>query len=302
MTITEAEQSLSRQLEPLYGTGEASGIAALVMEHLTGHDRLRRRQEGAVLDAAAHRQLESFTARLLQQEPVQYVLGESWFYGMRLYVDRHVLIPRPETEELVDWIVREVRASGIATQKERPTEPDATTELKILDVGTGSGCIALALKKALPRAEVWGCDCSEGALNVARRNGAELDIRVDFVGLDFLDAGQRRQLPSVDLIVSNPPYIPEKDKASMHPNVLEHEPHTALFVPDEHPLLFYEALADFAHHRLHRAGSLYVEIHEGLGADVVVLLHRKGFTDVVLKKDMQGKDRMIRAGKLRNTE
>ncbi|HEU4901540.1 MAG TPA: HemK/PrmC family methyltransferase, partial [Flavisolibacter sp.] len=170
-----------------------------------------------------------------------------------------------------------------------------TTQLKILDIGTGSGCIALALKKAMPKAEVWGCDVSEEALSVARRNGADLNIRVDFQGINFLDFAQQKLLPTFDIIVSNPPYIPLRDKETMRPNVLNHEPHTALFVPNDDALLFYKAIAQFAKKRLYATGVVYVEIHEDLAKDVVTLFNNEGFQHVEVKKDMQGKERMVKA-------
>jgi release factor glutamine methyltransferase len=173
-------------------------------------------------------------------------------------------------------------------------EADQTTQLKILDVGTGSGCIALALKKAMPKAEVWGCDVSEEALNVARRNGSSLDIRVDFQGLNFLDKAQQKLLPTVDIIVSNPPYVPLKDKAEMQPNVVEYEPHTALFVPDNDPLIFYRAISQFGKKRLYENGAIYLELHEELGNAVVSLFKENGYTYAELKKDMQGKNRMVK--------
>jgi release factor glutamine methyltransferase len=149
----------------------------------------------------------------------------------------------------------------------------------------------------MPKAEVWGCDASEGALNIARRNGSELDIRVDFTGLNFLDEAQRKQLPTVDIIVSNPPYIPLKDKKTMAINVVAHEPHTALFVPDDEPLIFYKALADFGKHRLHSGGHMYMEIHEDYGLFVTQLFKKEGYTNIDLKQDMQGKDRMVKVQK-----
>ena len=176
----------------------------------------------------------------------------------------------------------------------KATDADVTSQLKILDIGTGSGCIALALKKAMPKAEVWGCDISDEALNVARRNGSSLNIRVDFQGIDFLDKDQQRLLPTVDIIVSNPPYVPLQQKDSMHTNVVNHEPHTALFVPTDNALLFYEAVAQFAKKRLYKNGTIYLEIHENLGEDVVTLFKKEGYQQVELKKDMQGKDRMVR--------
>lgn len=240
-------------------------------------------------------QLEEYLQRLNTHEPVQYIMNKAWFYRMELYVDENVLIPRPETEELVKWIVDDVKASGRDVFVRRPMQADETCQLKILDVGTGSGCIALALKKTMPKAEVWGCDISEEALNVARRNGSLLDIRVDFQGLDFLDEAQQKLLPTVDIIVSNPPYVPLKDKAQMHSNVVDHEPHTALFVTDDDPLIFYRALAEFGKKRLYENGSIYAEIHEESGNAVVNLFKEQGYSAAELKKDMQGKDRMVKA-------
>jgi release factor glutamine methyltransferase len=216
---------------------------------------------------------------------------------MELFVDPSVLIPRPETEELVAWIINDVRSYGYNVFSRGTADADETDLLKILDVGTGSGCIALALKKAMPQAEVWGCDLSEEALNVARRNGSALDIRVDFQGLNFLDQLQQKQLPTVNILVSNPPYIPIRDKDLMNKNVVEHEPHTALFVPDEDPLIFYRALAKFASHRLHENGSIYMEIHEDLGNDVVRLFSDEGYNKIELRKDMQQKNRMVKVSK-----
>ena len=182
--------------------------------------------------------------------------------------------------------------------KKKEFEADETTQLKILDVGTGSGCIALALKKTMPKAEVWGCDISDNALNIARRNGSETDIRVDFIALDFLDEAQNKQLPTVDIIVSNPPYIPLKNKVDMHPNVVDYEPHTALFVPNEESLIFYSALAEFGKHRLYENGNIYAEIHEDMGKEAIDLFEKEGYT-VELRKDIQGKDRMIKAAQSR---
>jgi len=293
----ESELWLRNELTGIYEEGEASTIASWVLEHLTGAariDRLTRKDEPLNVHQLHH--LTEVHHRLLHHEPVQYIMGESYFYGLKLFVDNNVLIPRPETEELVDWIIKDIKASGKDVFERRPFEADVTSQLKILDVGTGSGCIALALKKAMPKAEVWGCDVSDGALNVARRNGSELDIRVDFQGVNFLDPVQQRTLPTVDIIVSNPPYIPLNNKEAMRPNVVAHEPHTALFVPDNNALLFYESLAQFGHHRLYPGGFIYCEIHEDLGTAVIDLFNREGYT-TELRKDMQGKERMVKAVK-----
>jgi release factor glutamine methyltransferase len=296
MKLFEAEQYLKEQLKGIYDGQEADSIASLAIEHITGlskTERVFKKQEQLL--SSQSEQLQNHLLRLKTGEPIQYIMNKSWFYGMELYVDKNVLIPRPETEELVQWIIDDIKVSGKDVFVRKPMEADETTQLKILDVGTGSGCIALALKKNMPKAEVWGCDVSEEALNVARRNGSTLDIRVDFQGLNFLDDAQQKLLPTVDIIVSNPPYVPLKDKEDMHLNVVDHEPHTALFVPDNDPLIFYKALAEFGKKRLYENGSIYMEIHEGLGQDVTDLFRENGYSNIELRKDMQGKDRMVRA-------
>jgi release factor glutamine methyltransferase len=222
-------------------------------------------------------------------------LGEAYFHGLKLHVDSSVLIPRPETEELVAWVIADVKTSGAAVCHKGAAKADQTRTLRILDVGTGSGCIALALKKTLPKAEVWGCDTSDAALNIARRNAAELDIRVDFQGVNFLDTAQWAGLPLIDILVSNPPYIAQSEQHTLAPNVVQHEPHAALFVPDANPLVFYEALSRFGAQKLHAGGAIYAEIHEAQGKAVVQLFKNAMYADVQLRKDMQGKDRLIKA-------
>jgi release factor glutamine methyltransferase len=279
MTIQEASQQLVQQLATIYDMREATNIADWVLEHLTGWkkvDRLIHKQD--LLDAEKQLTLERYTRELLMHKPVQYVLNEAWFCGMKLYVNENVLIPRPETEELVEWI-------------------EKLPGKKILDVGTGSGCIPIALKKKLPAAEVYACDVSEKALQVARRNAEGQETAIQFMHLDFLDANARQSIPQVDILVSNPPYVPLKDKNTMQPNVLQYEPHLALFVQDDDPLIFYKALADFAQTRLLPDGTIYAEIHEDLGSSVKELFQAKGFAHTELRKDMQGKYRMIRAAK-----
>ncbi|HVG15428.1 MAG TPA: peptide chain release factor N(5)-glutamine methyltransferase [Chitinophagaceae bacterium] len=295
MKIGEAETWLVKELRAIYEEPEAVAIAAMVLDPVTGFARSERmlHTDEPLLVQQLH-QLTEMHHRLLKHEPVQYILGIAHFYGLQLFVQPGVLIPRPETEELVDWICKDVKASGKDVFQKGNAKADETTLLKILDIGTGSGCIALALKKALPKAEVWGCDVSDEALGIARRNGSELNIRADFVGLDFLDEEQQKQLPTVDIIVSNPPYISIKDKDTMEQNVIAYEPHLALFVPDHDPLLFYKTIARFAEKRLYENGSIYAEIHEDYGNDVVQVFEKEGF-EVEVRKDMQGKDRMIKA-------
>ena len=295
MKLYEAEQYLKEQLEKLYEESEAGNIANIAIEeisHQTKAERVSNKEQQ--LSQEQLNKFYQYLQRLKTHEPIQYIINKAWFYGMELYVDKNVLIPRPETEELVEWIVKEVKASGKNVFERGAMQADVTTQLKILDIGTGSGCIALALKKTMPKAEVWGCDVSEEALNVARRNGSDLDIRVDFQGLNFLDEAQQNLLPSVDIIVSNPPYIPLKEKKQMNANVANYEPHSALFVPDHDPLIFYKAIVHFAKKRLHENGTIYLEIHEESATAVVNLFKENGCNNIELRKDMQGKNRMIK--------
>lgn len=301
MKLGEGEQWLRENLLTTYDAAEAANIAAWVFEKVTGLSRLQRvaqKDEPMVVQQLHH--LTEYAQRLQRHEPVQYILGECHFAGLTLYVNEGVLIPRPETEELVAWITDDVQKKGLPVFDKTPTDSDKTDQLKILDVGTGSGCIALALKNKMPLAEVWACDISDKALNIARRNGAALDIRVDFVGIDFLNEGECRQLPTVDIIVSNPPYIPASEKEKMQPNVVQHEPHTALFVPDNNPFVFYEALARFGKKRLYKGGAIYAEIHEDKSDAVAKLFEQHNYS-VQVKKDMQGKNRMVKAELLQNT-
>jgi release factor glutamine methyltransferase len=281
MTLTLAQQDLRRQLEGLYDPRESANIADLVMEKVTALDRMGRlvhklRKLGE--EEQAH--LQTFTAELLRGRPVQYVIGESWFAGMPFFVNEEVLIPRPETEELAEWGVDILKKSGLSSPR-------------ILDMGTGSGCLAITLKKKLPLASVMAIDKSSGAIQVASRNAQALGAAVEFHVLDFLDKDQRDPLDVFDLIISNPPYIPLRDKASMAPNVLDHEPHLALFVENDDPLLFYRALAEFGREHLVTGGSLLCEIHEDLGEQTMELFQRCGFRDVQVRRDLQGKERMV---------
>lgn len=286
MTIIEAQQELIQRLTPIYDKREARNIADMVMESITGYKKSERIiHKTSSLNNELSERLEKYIIDLEKQKPVQYVLKEAWFYGMNFYVDENVLIPRPETEELVNWVVEEIHSSESVGWNRRTI---------ILDVGTGSGCIPISLKKAIPSTEVWGCDVSELALNVARINSAKLGHLVDFQGLDFLDPVQRNQLPHVNILVSNPPYVPEKDKESMHPNVLKYEPHIALFVPDNDPLIFYRAIADFGLHRMHKDGIIFIEIHEDLAPALEDLFTSSGYSRIEVRRDMQGKERMMK--------
>ena len=282
MTVQEATYFLLNQLRTVYSDGEASQVVDWVMEHLTGSKKAERMlYKNAAITEKEEDLLHLYTNRLLAHEPVQYVLNESWFCGLKFFVDRNVLIPRPETEELVEWIISNCKF---------PVD-----ELKILDIGTGSGCIPVALKRRIRKADVWGCDVSEAALSVAKKNAITLGAEVNFLSLDFLDKNTWSQLPVFDIIVSNPPYVPVKDKESMQPNVLNYEPHRALFVPDNDALLFYKAIAEFGKDHLSKKGKIYLEIHEELGEATSKLFQAAGYK-TELKKDMQQKDRLLQAG------
>jgi len=305
MTIHEAQQNLLLQLHQIYDNREAAAITELVMEHVTEWRKIDRViNKNTLLSSSKIALLKKYTEELLSHKPVQYVLHEAWFAGMKFYVDENVLIPRPETEELVDWIVGEVQRSesGVGSPKtadQRPMTDDTFTihhsPLTILDIGTGSGCIPIALKKKLPGAEIYSCDVSEGALKVAKRNAIDNNTNVHFIYINFLDEKQRASLPSFDIIVSNPPYISIKDKHTMLRNVTDYEPHLALFVDDNNPLIFYEAIADYAREKLSAHGRIFVEMHEEQSSQVKKLFSLKNFSDIEIKKDMQDKERMLKA-------
>jgi len=287
MTLDEARKEIIKSILNIYEQNEANNIAELLMESFTKLSRSERITKGnETLPNAQKNLLQSSIFRLQKHEPIQYIINEAWFAGMRFYVDRNVLIPRPETEELVEWVVGEYSPDSYR---------DQGSGFKILDVGTGSGCIAIALKNKLPLAEVWACDISDQALNIARINADALHATIDLVPLNFLDPDQRKQLPNVDVIVSNPPYVPENEKTEMKKNVVEYEPSTALFVSDGDPLIFYKAVAEFGREKLNKGGSIYAEIHENLGEPIKGLFLSEGYQTVQLKKDLQEKDRMIKA-------
>lgn len=218
---------------------------------------------------------------LKRGRPIQYILGKAWFYGMEFMVSSDVLIPRPETEELVKLILEDAKKHNEI--------------FSIIDIGTGSGCIAIALKKNLPRCHVYALDISEEALKLAKRNAEKLECEIHFIKQDILDSTLIDKIPACTVIVSNPPYVKSSESAAMHKNVLEHEPHLALFVPDVDPLVFYKAIAELGTQKLKSGGSVYVEINEALGIETAILFQKTGYKDVQLLQDMQGKDRMIKA-------
>jgi release factor glutamine methyltransferase len=286
MNLLEASFYLLNRLLRIYEKGEAEKITDMLLEHLTGSDKTERMlYKNAALSPMEEETLKQNTERLLKHEPVQYVLGEAWFYGMKFQVDKNVLIPRPETEELVDWILKDRKTES--TQFSAPGS--------ILDIGTGSGCIAIALKKKIPGAQVTAIDVCSEALFKASENALALEATVDFKLLDFLDEEKWNGLGQYDVIVSNPPYVRQSEAATMHKRVTGFEPHQALFVPDSDALIFYRKLAAFAKKHLKSDASIFVEINESFGGEVIHLFSSEGFSKVELRKDMQGKDRMLKA-------
>jgi release factor glutamine methyltransferase len=267
-------------LTAVYSECESQVISKWVFEHITGKKILLSNQPA--LKENQKTRLDSILSRLLDNEPVQYVLGETEFYGLKLKVDPAVLIPRPETEELVDWIVKDIEALN----HKNPT---------VLDIGTGSGCIALGIKKSVPEARLTGLDISNKALETARENSRLNGLDIQFEQMDILNTDLTKHTNQYDIIVSNPPYVLEKEKQQMEIRVAGFEPSLALFVPDSDPLLFYRHIVLFAKIHLLAGGSLYFEIHEKAGEDITGLLQQNGFAQIQLKKDMQSKNRMIRA-------
>jgi len=286
MTIQNAKERLLFQLYHIYEPREAANIADWVLEHLTGWKKIDRIiNKNLLLNQSQAETLERYITELSDHRPVQYVLGEAWFQGMRFFVNESTLIPRPETEELVEWVIEDYK------------QQSSGQELRVLDVGTGSGCIPISIKKKLPFTRMISCDISAEAIEVARKNASTLGTDVRFVPADILDQACWQEFPELDIIISNPPYIPAADKLSMSSNVLNHEPHLALFVPDSNALIFYQAIAKLAERKLTVGGTIYFEIHEGLAQPVTGLLHEQGFVDIIVRKDMQGKDRMVKCRK-----
>lgn len=286
MTFEFAEQSLTTALDGLYDNREAATIAAMVMEFVTGKSKMDRWlvKNETVSDNHLKR-LQKFTNELRTGKPVQYVLGETWFAGLCLKVNEHTLIPRPETEELVNLC-----ASWVSTNF------NDKKHIQIIEVGTGSGCISIALHNKIPAAIITAIDISGGAIEVAAINAAKHNAPIQFKTLDFLDETCWQGLGRYDIIISNPPYIAENEKTNMAVHVLNFEPHTALFVANNNPLIFYNAIANFGNIHLSPGGALFVEINQALGPQTQDVFVKNNYT-AVLKKDLFENDRMIVATK-----
>ncbi|WP_439506074.1 peptide chain release factor N(5)-glutamine methyltransferase [Sediminibacterium sp.] len=281
MTIRDAKQAIIEAIEPIYDNREAVNIATLLLEELTGYSKMNQfLQKQSLVSEAISSKLNHCIERLSKGEPVQYIIGKAWFMEMELIVNSSTLIPRPETEELVDALIKYLKTNN----KE---------QVQILEIGSGSGCIPIAIAKYYPKAIVTSIDISKEALEVARRNAEQIGVTIKWELLDFLNQTHWENIGTYDIIISNPPYIRKAEAANMHTNVLAYEPHNALFVEDNDPLIFYKAIHEFCSIHLNKNGAIFLEINESLGKSTADVFNTN--YSVEIKKDMQNKERMIMA-------
>ena len=305
MNIKNYRTQFIQELAPIYDIGESESFFYLILEE---KQKLKR------IDLALNPDLtfsdeeilvwNSILEQLKKEIPIQYLLGKTSFYGLEFEVNVNVLIPRPETEELVEWIIQSKKL-GVGSRKtedgSRKLE-DGSQKIKILDIGTGSGCIAISLSKNIPNAQVFAIDVSEKALATAQKNATLNQVEVNFIKTDILITDDLEKLPTsnfqlpayFDIIVSNPPYVRELEKAEIKKNVLDNEPHLALFVEDNDALIFYRKIAELAQKSLSPNGQLFFEINQYLGKEMIDLLEKMGFRNIELRQDIYGNDRMIR--------
>lgn len=270
-------------LKDIYDPNEIEAITLLVINEICNLSKAKIKAfPETEIPVEQSEKLNHILEELKTGKPVQYILGKTEFYGLPFYVNPSVLIPRPETEELVEWALESVgsRQSAVGS---------------ILDIGTGSGCIAVSLKKNLPGFKVSAIDISEQALQTAASNAVLNNVDIEFIKHDILNIKSEIKIPKSEIIISNPPYVTLHDKTQMHANVTDFEPHTALFVPENDPLIFYKSIADFAVLNLTENGFLFFEINESYGKQTVDLLNDKGFKNIELRKDMSGRNRIVKA-------
>jgi len=280
MLLNELYRKYLHGLQGIYNKHEASVITSMIFESIAGINKSGMIIDPRkVLDKETVKKLRAALDRLLQHTPVQYVTGEAWFYKMKFKVSPAVLIPRLETEEIVEEVIHFLHL-----------QPGAV----VLDIGTGSGCIAIAIKKNLPGVSVSAIEISKDAMIIAEENAIKNETTINFLGFDFLNESALEQLDQYDVIVSNPPYIPLDEKEKLEKNVVDFEPHIALFTPAGLPLLFFEKIAAFGQRHLKRDGKIFLEVHEDLAKDVVGLFNNKGYHSTI-KKDLFGKERLVMA-------
>jgi len=278
MTTKDLYNKYLTELKDLYQTGEATAITKILFEHfakISGSDMVLNAKK--VLDDDIEHLLQNALLQLKDHVPVQYIIGQAWFYNLSFEVNNAVLIPRSETEELV------LEAINFLKDKEGK---------KVLDIGTGSGCIPISIKKNIPNALVTSIDVSRAAISVAIKNAVNNNVEINFLKIDFLDEGNYKDLAEFDLIISNPPYIPENEKNILDKNVVDFEPQLALFVPNKNPLIFYKKILIFAENHLAKNGKILLETHEDF-AIITSEIFIAAKYEVEIKKDMQGKDRML---------
>ncbi|MCK7590849.1 peptide chain release factor N(5)-glutamine methyltransferase [Subsaxibacter sp. CAU 1640] len=287
MRLKDIQDIFHKELDAIYGKNEVDSFFYIVTDEYLGLQRLAfSLQPDFTVTKEEEQSLFEALSKLKLEQPIQYILGKTEFYGLPFKVNEHTLIPRPETEELVDWIV---------------TESSKNNEsLNILDIGTGSGCIAISLSKSAKNAQVFALDVSKDALIIAEENSKVNEVDVQFINADILNEERWNSVfkgLNFDIIVSNPPYVRHLEKAEIKKNVLDYEPSLALFVEDDDALMFYRAITNFSKEYLKSDGRLFFEINQYLGNEMVELLENNGFKAVQLKKDIFGNDRMIRAVK-----
>jgi release factor glutamine methyltransferase len=288
--IKDIIRFFKEQLSSLYEESEIDVMIRYCFEEFSGIRNVNMVMNGNDTVSESELLKYSFAVKDLKNEkPLQYILGKADFYGLKFFVNENVLIPRPETEELVHLIINDLK------------ELKKENSIRILDIGTGSGCIPITLKKKVPEANVMAIDVSLNALEIAKKNAKLNNAEVEFIHSDILDQQQNTGLPECDIIVSNPPYIKLSEKETMNKNVLDFEPHIALFVDGPDPLLFYNAIADLALKILKPEGRIYFEINESLGPETRDLIEKKGFKNVELIKDINNKNRILR-GTLSDTK
>lgn len=291
MTVKAFREYFSSELKPEYPATEIQTFFQRLAEAYLGMTRIEvTLNPDKKLTKSEENRLQMALKRLLQHEPLQYILGETEFYGLPFLVNSDVLIPRPETEELVDWVLSDFQKKAISAESDINTERP-----KILDIGTGSGCIAISIAKKLDKAQVFGLDFSEKALQTAKKNALLNDVAVAFLQQDILKCESLPQ--QYDVIISNPPYVRALEKVELQPNVLNHEPASALFVADDDALVFYRKIAALGMQNLVKGGCLYFEINEYLEAETRDLVAGFGYKEIILRNDIFGKARMLKATK-----
>jgi len=279
-TFSDSVRIIKKELSNKYDKNEINSFIRIIFKNLLNYSSTDIHiNQNTKISSNSISEINLIIEQLKQNKPIQYIFGETDFYDLEFYVNEHVLIPRPETEELVDWIIKETVDKYVT----------------ILDIGTGSGCIAITLSKNLDNPIIEAIDISKKALIVAKNNAKKYSQKINYKRLDILNLRHQKKLGKYDLIVSNPPYVTVSDKKEIHKNVIDYEPHDALFISDNNPLVFFEVISKFAKGHLNKNGKLFFEINELYGTEALNKIWSFGFSEIILKKDLNGKERMIKA-------